>query len=280
MNVLGGRKADYIITGSWSQKAIKEAKRFGEAKVAFDGDAQGDGFMRLPRQDELELTGDAHYVHVTSNNTIKGTQFFDFPDTGNVPLVCDMSSDIFSHTFDASRFGIIYAGAQKNLGPSGVTLVAMRDDFFQSADPGDDVFTMMRYSTHIEKDSLFNTPPSFGIYLMGEVLKWIKENGGVKGMEERNKAKADLLYGFLDDNSDFFSCPVEKGSRSWMNVCFRLPSEELEAKLVAEAKEAGYIGLKGHRSVGGLRISMYNANGLDAVEDVVDFMKQFMETNG
>lgn len=271
-----GKTADYINTGSWSTKAIKEAKLFGNVNVAFDGNEVE--FKRLPKQEELKLTQGAAYVHLTSNNTIKGTQFFDFPKTDGIPLVCDMSSDIMSHVLDPKPFGLIYAGAQKNLGPSGVTLVILRDDLYQQAREG--LTTMLSYSTHVNKNSLFNTPNSFGIYFMGEVLKWIDNQGGVAAVEKVNKAKADLLYGFMDENIDFYRGAVEKESRSWMNVCMRLPGEDLEAKFVKEGREAGFNGLKGHRSVGGIRVSMYNATGLDAIEALVDFMKEFMSKNG
>ena len=276
MNFLNGGTADYINTGSWSTKAIKEAKLFGNVNVAFDGNQVE--FMRLPKQDELTLTPDAKYVHITSNNTIKGTQFFDFPNTGNVPMVADMSSDILSHRFDATPFGLIYAGAQKNLGPSGVTLVIIRDDLAKTAN--ENLTTMLKYSTHIEKNSLYNTPPTFGIFFMGEVLKWILANGGLEGMEQRNKKKADMLYGFFDENPDFFKCPVAKDSRSWMNVAFRLHSEDLEGKMISEATRNGFVGMKGHRSVGGLRISMYNATPPEHIEAVIAFMKDFMQHNG
>jgi len=277
MNFLGeGKTADYINTGVWSNKAIKEAKLFGNVNVAFDGKTVD--FMRLPTQEELVLTPDAAYVHITSNNTIKGTQFFTFPNVGNVHLIGDMSSDILSHSFDASKFSMIYAGAQKNLGPSGVTLVILRDDLLKVAREG--LTTMLSYQTHVADNSLYNTPPTFAIYLMGEVLKWVEEQGGVAGMEQRNRAKAEMLYGFFEENPEFFRCPVSPESRSWMNVCFRLPTEELEGRLINEGKAAGFIGLKGHRSVGGLRISMYNANGVEEVEATVEFMKDFMHRNG
>ncbi len=188
-----------------------------------------------------------------------------------------MSSDILSHKFDPAPFGMIYAGAQKNLGPSGVTLVILRDDFYQTA--AEDVPTMLSYKTHVDKNSLFNTPPTFAIYLMGEVLQWIMDHGGLEGMEQRNKQKAEMLYGFFSKHPDYFKCPVEETSRSWMNVCFRLPNEELEKKLIAEGKENGYIGLKGHRSVGGLRISMYNTASPEAIQDTIDFMQDFMGKN-
>ncbi|MDP8229108.1 MAG: 3-phosphoserine/phosphohydroxythreonine transaminase [Candidatus Electryoneaceae bacterium] len=277
MNFLGnGRTADYIDTGTWSTKAIKEAKLFGNVNVSFDGKTVD--FMRLPTQDELQLTEGAAYVHLTSNNTIKGTQFLTFPDTKGIPIICDMSSDIMSHVIDPAPFGMIYAGAQKNLGPSGVTLVALRDDLYQTANEG--ITSMLAYSTHITKNSLYNTPPAFGIFVMNRVLQWISENGGLVGMEKRNRTKADLLYGFMDDNSDFYRGPVDKGSRSWMNVCMRLPNEDLEKKFIAEGLVAGFNGLKGHRSVGGIRVSMYNATPPEAIEALVSFMKKFMADNG
>lgn len=276
MNFLNGGTADYINTGTWSTKAIKEAKLFGTVNVAFDGNEVD--FKRLPKQDELKLTPGAKYLHVTSNNTIKGTQFFDFPKA-DVPLVCDMSSDILSHRFDPKPFGLIYAGAQKNLGPSGVTLVVMRDDFFQTAET-ENVFTMMKYATHVEKNSLFNTPNTFGIYFMGGVLQWIDDMGGMEVMEARNREKADVLYGFIEENSDYYRCPVAEDSRSWMNVVFRLPDEEREQKFIKEGREAGFNGLKGHRSVGGCRVSMYNATPPEAIRDLVVFMKDFMQKNG
>lgn len=277
MNFLGdGKVADYINTGSWSIKAIKEAKLFGEVNIAFDGNEVE--FKRLPRQEELKLTSDAAYVHLTSNNTIKGTQFFAFPETHGVRIVADMSSDIFSHRFDPAPFGLIYAGAQKNLGPAGVTLVILHDDLYKTARGG--LTTMLQYKTHIDKNSLYNTPNTFGIYFMGLVLQWIDGMGGLDVMEKRNKDKADLLYGYMDENADFYRGTVAKDSRSWMNVCMRLPSEELEARFIAEGKATGFNGLKGHRSVGGIRVSMYNAIPVEAIKDLVAFMKDFMGKNG
>ena len=276
MNVLTKRKsADYINTGSWSTKAIKEAKLFGNVNVAFDGSS--DKFMRLPKMKEIKLSKDAEYVHITSNNTIKGTQFFKFPKTGNIPLICDMSSDIMSRTIDINQFGMIYAGAQKNLGPSGVTLVIIRDDMLKKM--SDKTPSMLNYHVHMSKNSLFNTPNTFGIYIMGEVLQWIVEHGGMRGMEERNRAKAEMLYNFMDENDDFYKGAVDKGSRSWMNICFRLPNEELEAKFALESKGARFSGLKGHRSVGGLRASIYNATSLRDVKTLITYMKAFKKRN-
>ena len=277
MNFLGwGKTADFINTGSWSEKAVKEAMLFGNVNIAFDGKEVN--YTSLPKQFDLKLTEGAAYVHLTSNNTIKGTQFFDFPNTGDVPIIADMSSDILSHRFDPKPFGLFYAGAQKNLGPSGVTLIVIRDDMLQEANDG--LTTMLSYSTHVKKNSLFNTPNTFGIFLMGRILQWIVDMGGLEAMEDRNRRKAELLYGFMDENSGFYRGTVDKESRSWMNVCMRLPEEELEAKFVTEGKTAGFNGLKGHRSVGGIRVSMYNAIPVEAIEDLVDFMKDFMAKNG
>ncbi len=277
MNFLQGGTADYINTGTWSTKAIKEAKLFGNVNVAFDGNTVE--FKRLPKQDELNLTADAKYVHITSNNTIKGTQFFDFPETNGVPMLCDASSDIMSHPLDMDKFTMIYAGAQKNLGPSGVTLVLLRDEFLQTAKT-DGLITMLKYSTHTEKDSLYNTPNTFGIYFMGEVLKWVEANGGLVGMEKMNREKADTLYGFMNESDGYYNCPIAEDSRSFMNVCFRLPNEELEAKFIKDGRAAGFNGLKGHRSVGGCRVSMYNATSPEAIKALVEFMKDFMANNG
>jgi len=271
-----GGSADYIITGSWSQKAIKEARIVAGAREA--GSSEPDGFTRVPAQGELDLDSGAAYVHLTSNNTIKGTQFFDFPDSGEVPLVADMSSDFLWRPFDANRFHLIYAGAQKNIGPSGVTAVVLRKSWLAKANDG--LPTMLRYETHSAKESLYNTPPSFAIYLVRNVLQWLKAEGGLAAAERRNRAKGDRLYGVIDDLSSFYRCPVERGSRSYMNVVFRLPSEELEARFVSDARSQGMVGLKGHRSVGGCRASIYNAMEMEGVEALAQFMEEFARTNG
>jgi phosphoserine aminotransferase len=271
-----GGSADYIITGSWSQKAIKEAGIVADARVA--GSSEESGFTRVPTPEELDLDAGAAYVHLTSNNTIKGTQFHDFPDTGAVPLVADMSSDLLWRPFDANRFGLIYAGAQKNLGPSGVTVVIVSREWVECANDG--VPTMLSYATHVAKDSLYNTPPTFAIYMMRNVLAWIKGLGGLAAMEARNRAKAARLYGVIEDHPDFYRCPVDPGSRSVMNVVWRLPSEELEARFVAEAREWGMFGLKGHRSVGGCRASIYNAMEPEGIEALAQFMVEFARVNG
>jgi phosphoserine aminotransferase len=268
--------ADYVITGSWSQKALKEAKIVAAARVAASGEV--DGFTRIPERAAYDLDPQAAYVHITSNNTIKGTQFHSFPDTGEVPLVADMSSDILWRPFDANRFHLIYAGAQKNIGPSGVTIVIIRRSWLEKANGN--LPTMLRYATFVEKESLYNTPPTFAIYMVRNVLEWVREEGGLEAMERRNRAKGDRLYGVIEAHPTFYSCPVEKSSRSYMNVVFRLPNEELEAKFVAEAKAADMVGLKGHRSVGGCRASIYNAMPQEGVDALAAFMEEFARRNG
>ncbi|MFC4599590.1 3-phosphoserine/phosphohydroxythreonine transaminase [Cohnella hongkongensis] len=277
MNLLrAGQTAAYVATGSWAKKAIEEAKLFGEVAIAASSEA--DAYKRVPSAEELKLPDHAAYVHLTSNETIEGTQWSEFPDTGSVPLVGDMSSDILCRPIDVSKFGLIYAGAQKNLGPSGVTIVLIREDLIVK--PEGAVPTMLRYSTHAKADSLYNTPPTFAIYMAGEVLKWVKANGGATGMEARNREKAALLYDRIDSSEGFYRGFAEAGSRSLMNVTFRLASEELEKQFVKESEAQGFIGLKGHRSVGGLRASIYNAVPLESVQALASFMRDFQNRNG
>jgi phosphoserine aminotransferase len=271
-----GGSADYVNTGTWSQKALKEANIIGSGRVA--ASSEEDGFTRIPKPDEYDLDPNAAYVHITSNNTIKGTQFFEFPDTGAVPLVADMSSDILWRPFDVNRFNLIYAGAQKNIGPSGVTIVILKKSWLEKANDG--LPSMLSYATHSSKDSLYNTPPTFAIYMVRNVLELLKEEGGLEAVERRNRSKGDRLYGVIEAHPDFYRCPVEPESRSYMNVVFRLPSEELEAKFVAEGKAAGMVGLKGHRSVGGCRASIYNAMPPEGVEFLARFMEEFARDNG
>jgi phosphoserine aminotransferase len=271
-----GGSADYVNTGTWSKKAIKEADIVASARIA--GSSEDDKFMRIPRHDELDLDPNAAYVHLTSNNTIAGTQWTDFPVTKGVPLVADMSSDLLWRPFDANRFHLVYAGAQKNLGPSGVTVIIIDKKWLQKANEG--LPTLLQYATHVAKESLYNTPPTFPIYMVRNVVRWVKDNGGLEGMEKRNRAKADRLYGVIQAYPDFYRCPVEESSRSVMNVVFRLPSEELEARFVAEARDAGMFGLKGHRSVGGCRASIYNAMEPEGVETLARFMEEYAEKNG
>ena len=269
-----GATADYVNTGSWSKKAIKEGKFFGNVNIA--GSSADDGFTWVPR--ELSLTPGAAYVHVTSNNTIAGTQMFDFPDTGDVPLVSDMSSDFLSRRMDFSRFALVYAGAQKNIGPSGVTAIVIRRSWVEES-AKQEVPTLLSYATHIGKDSLFNTPPCLPIYVVGLVMKWIKRNGGLEGVEKTNRAKASILYDIIDDSDGFYRGVARRDSRSLMNVTFRLPDEELEKKFVADGAQRNLIGLKGHRSVGGCRASIYNAMTMEGVEALADFMRSFRKAN-
>ena len=267
--------ADYVVTGAWSQKAVKEAKRVGGVKIAATTEAGN--FSRVPTQQELTLDPNAAYVHYTTNNTIFGTEFHYVPEVGNVPLVADASSDIFSGPMDVSKFGVIYAGAQKNLAPSGVTLVIIREDLLKrtpSALP-----TMLQYTTHAENGSMYNTPPTFTIYVMGLVLKWLLKNGGLAAMNAANQRKADTLYAEID-RTGFYTGHAEAGSRSRMNVTFRLPSEDLEKRFANEATAAGLDGLKGHRSVGGMRASIYNAFPEAGVDALVQFMREFAKKHG
>jgi phosphoserine aminotransferase len=268
-------KADYIITGSWSKKALKEAKRTGATNVA--ASTESENFTRIPKQEELKLDPDASYVHFTSNNTIYGTEWQSEPETGNVPLVCDASSDILSKKIDVSKYGVIYAGAQKNMGPSGVTMVIIRKDLLERS--SDSLHTMLNYKIHSENGSLYNTPSTVGIYIIGLVAKWLIKNGGLEAMHRVNREKAGLLYKCFDESNGFFKGHAAPDSRSIMNVTFRLPSEDLEKKLIAETTAAGFDGLKGHRSVGGLRASIYNAFPKKGVEELVDFLKVFKSKN-
>lgn len=272
----GGSPA-YINTGAWSKKAIKEAKNLHPGtRVLMDTESDG-LFTSVPSTGEVKVPADTPYLHITSNNTIFGTQWAEFPDSGDVPLIVDMSSDIFSRKLDISKFGMIYAGAQKNLGPSGVTLVIIRDDLIERCP--DSIPTMVKYKTHVAKGSMFNTPPVFSIFILKLVIDWMKENGGLGKMEEVNIKKGELLYGIMDEMQGFYRGTAEKNSRSLMNVTMRLPSEDLEKQFIAEAASAGFHGLKGHRSVGGIRVSMYNALPLEGIEKLVAFMGEFAGKN-
>ncbi len=274
MNLLGGTKnATYLNTGTWSKKAIKEAHLFGNISVPFS--SEEDTFNRVPKQEEYTVADNSEYLYFVSNNTIYGTQFHDIPQTKTL-LVSDMSSDILSRSIDVSKFGIIFAGAQKNLGPAGVTLVIIRDDLL--ARTPDNTPTMLSYKTHADKGSMFNTPPCFAIYVVGEVLKWLLGQGGVEAIEIKNREKATLLYAAID-SSDYYKGHAEKESRSFMNIPFTLPTKELEAQFIAEAAASGLKGLKGHRSIGGCRASIYNAFPKEGVEKLVLFMKEFEKQN-
>jgi len=275
MNLLGpGKVADYVVTGGWSEKALAEAKRIGEARVAATTE-KDKKFTRVPKQSELDLKDDAAYVHITTNNTLFGTQWHYTPEV-KAPLVGDMSSDFLWKPTDIKPYSLIYAGAQKNIGPSGVTVVIIKKSLVAAARK--DIPVIFRYETHAKANSLYNTPPTFGIYLVRNVLAVTKEIGGLAEIERRNRKKGDLLYGAIDANADFYRAPVEKESRSYMNVVFRLPTEELEKKFVADAAKKNMVGLAGHRDTGGIRASLYNAVPVESVERLVAFMADFKKS--
>ncbi len=270
-----GKPAVYIDTGTWASNAIKQARILGKNVIVAAGSEDRE-YTYIPR--DFAVPPEAAYLHITSNNTIRGTQWHDFPETGGVPVISDMSSDIFSRTFDPRPFGLIYAGAQKNVGPAGVTLVIVRDDMLARVPK--DLPTMLQYTTFAEKKSMFNTPPCFAVYVVGLVTKWLEETiGGVAKMEASNREKARLLYSCLDDGG-FYRGTARPDSRSQMNVTFRLPTPELEEQFIREATTSGFGGLKGHRSVGGCRASLYNAVSIEAVQALVAFMKEFAEKHG
>ena len=276
MNLLpAGGSADYIVTGAWGQKAVKEAKKVGGVKIA--ASSESDNFARLPTQAELTLDPNAAYVHMTSNNTIFGTEFHWLPEVGSVPLVSDMSSDIFSRPIDIAKHAVIYAGAQKNLAPAGVTLVIIREDMLTRSPSS--LHTMLNYAVHAENQSLYNTPPVFAIYVMRLVMTWLLKNGGLEAADTSNARKADKLYAEID-RTGYYSGHAHKDCRSRMNVTFKLRSEELEKKFAKEATAAGLDGLKGHRSVGGMRASIYNAFPEAGVDALVQFMQEFERKNG
>ena len=268
-NLLRGKAvADYVNTGEWSKKAIKAAAGFTEVNVA--ATAADRSFTYVPAFDGWQLSDDASYVHYTANETIGGVEFGWVPETGDVPLICDMSSNILSRPVDVSRYGLIYAGAQKNIGPAGLTIVIIREDLIGLASPP----AMLDYATHAKADSMYNTPPTYGIYIAGLVFKHLLETGGVAAAEERNIVKADLLYGHIDA-SDFYANPVEPADRSRMNVPFTLAESGLDAAFLAGATERGLVQLKGHRSVGGMRASLYNAMPIEGVQCLVDYLSEF-----
>ncbi|HSO83331.1 3-phosphoserine/phosphohydroxythreonine transaminase [Thiocapsa sp.] len=276
MNLLrGAASADYLNTGSWSKKAISEARRYGQVHVAASTEAER--FTRAPGQDELTLSDDAAYVHYTPNETIEGVEFPYVPDVGDKPLVADMSSTILSRPIDVSRFGLIYAGAQKNIGPAGLVIVIVREDLLGRTLPATP--TMLDYKVQADNDSMYNTPPTYAWYLAGLVFEWLKGLGGLEAMGKINARKAELLYKTIDD-SGFFKNPVEPASRSWMNVPFTLANPELDDTFIKEAKAANLTTLKGHRSVGGMRASIYNAMPMEGVEALVGFMQEFERKHG
>jgi len=276
MNLLtSGATADYIDSGSWAEKAIKEAKRVGTVNVA--ATTKGENYSRVPRQDELKLTPGAAYVHMTSNNTIEGTEYKELPAVGDVPLVSDTSSDMFSRPIDISRHALIYSGAQKNMGPAGVTVVIVRDDLLQRSSKS--LPTMLNYAVHAENGSMYNTPPAFAVYALGLVMKWLIANGGLTAIAKTNERKAAKLYSEVD-RTGFYRGTADRGCRSLMNVTFRLGTEDLEKQFIKESAAAGLDGLKGHRSVGGMRASIYNAFPEDGVDALVGFMREFERTRG
>ena len=275
MNLMKTGKADYIVTGQFSGKAYKEAQKFGDAHLA--ATTKDENFTRIPRQEELDLRPDADYVHICYNNTIFGTKWDYIPETGNVPLVADMSSCILSEPVDVTKFGLIYAGAQKNVAPAGLTIVIAREDLL-TEDLDKSVPTMCNYATMVANESMYNTPPCYPIYVCGLVLKWIKNLGGLEAMKKINEDKAALLYDCLE-NSKFFSNPNDVASRSMMNVTFRAEDEEINAKFVKEATAAGFANIKGHRSVGGMRASIYNAMPTEGVAALCEFIKKFEAEN-
>ncbi len=276
MNFLaGGKTADYTKTGTWSNKAVADAEKFGSVNTVFDG--KEGGYSSLADATTLKVNEGSQYFHMTSNETIGGIQWKNWPETGNVPLICDMSSDILSRPVPVEKFGMIYAGAQKNLGPSGATVVIIRDDLVEKCP--DSLPAYMNYKTHAKANSLYNTPPVFPIYVINLVLKRMLANGGLDGMVAHNKNKSDLLYSTIENSNGYYTSPVDKNYRSDMNVVFRMPTEELEKKFINEAEALQMFGLKGHRSVGGCRASIYNSMTVEGVETLTSFMKSFAAKN-
>jgi phosphoserine aminotransferase len=284
---LPGKPVDVLHTGAWTAKAIGELKKGFPHHIA--ASTESEKFARLPRPGEIQFSPGASYIHLCTNNTIEGTQWTAIPETGNVPIVADMSSDIASRSIDVKKFGLIFAGAQKNLGPSGVTVVILRKDLAERADKN--LPTLLQYRIHIKEKSLYHTPPTFAVYVVGLVLEWIESLGGISAIQKRNEAKAKLLYDAIESSGSFYRCPVEQSSRSKMNVVFRVAGgdgrskaatdmEEIEKQFAKEAAAAGLAGTPGHRSVGGMRISLYNAVTLEAVEALTGFMREFQRIHG
>jgi phosphoserine aminotransferase len=279
MNLLvPGKPVDVLHTGMWTSKAIAELKKGIPYRLAASTEAEK--FTRLPRKDEIQISPDASYVHICTNNTIEGSEWNELPETGGVPLVADASSNILSKPIDVSKFGVIFAGAQKNLGPSGATVVIVRKDLAERADKN--LPTVMQYRTHIKEKSLYHTPPTFAVYIIGLVLEWIESEGGAVAMAKRNDTKAKTLYDAIDNSGGYYTGPIEKASRSKMNVTFRVAggNEEIEKKFAKESAAAKLVGLAGHRSIGGMRASLYNAVTQDAVDGLVSFMGEFKRKNG
>jgi phosphoserine aminotransferase len=270
-----GKVGAYVHSGSWAEKAIQEAQLIGETAIAAQSKP---GLLNMPALADIQIPDRAAYLHITSNETIAGTQYHEYPVTQEVPLIADMSSDILSHPFDVSQFRLIYAGAQKNLGPSGVTVVIIREDLAERSNK--QLPTIFRYSTHVKNDSLYNTPPAYSVYIVNLVLKWLKRLGGLPAVEQRNREKSDLLYNVFDNSGGFYEGMAAKESRSTMNVTWKLQDEELEKQFIKEFPTHGFIGLKGHRSVGHLRASIYNAVPYEACQALADFLVDFQRRNG
>lgn len=270
------QRADYIVTGAWGQKAVAEATHYARVNVAASSEA--DGFRSIPARASWRLSGDAAYVHYTANETIHGVEFSDIPEVGDVPLVVDASSDILSRPFDVSRVALLYAGAQKNIGPSGLVIMVVRDDLLARCPPN--IAKILNYSVHAANRSLLNTPPTFAWYLAGLVFKWLKAQGGVAAMGEINRRKSELLYGAIDGSGGFYTNPVHASARSWMNIPFTLPDPSLEAAFLVESRDAGLLALKGHKLVGGMRASLYNAMPYEGVVALTDFMADFARRHG
>jgi phosphoserine aminotransferase len=277
MNLMGpGGSCDMTLTGAWAKKAYADAKKIGTVNLAYDG--TDEKFMNLPKAADMKASAGSAYFHMTSNETIGGVQWPDFPDTGDVPLVCDMSSDFVSRRIPVEKFGLIYAGAQKNAGPAGTSIVIIREDLLERC--SDQLPAYLNYATHAPKDSMYNTPPVFPIYMINKTLTWLEKLGGLEAAEKMANDRSALIYGAMAENADFYNCPVNEACRSKMNIVFRLPSEDLEKKFVAEALAEGMSGLKGHRSVGGCRASVYNAMPVAGAQALADFMAAFAKANG
>jgi phosphoserine aminotransferase len=276
MNLLkDGKSGEYVHTGSWATKAFKDGGKVGAVRTIWSGEAEE--FVRMPKPDEIEVSSDAAYVHITSNETIGGIEMVDLPNTGDVPLVADMSSHIMSRPADFSKIALAYGGAQKNLGPAGVAFVVMRKDLIEQCN--EDLPAYLSYKIHSKKGSLYNTPPVFGIYMIGLTLEWVDKEGGLAEMEKRAIKRSELIYNSIEESGGWYRCPMDKATRSRMNVCFRLPTPDLEKKFIAEALAEGMSGLKGHRSVGGCRASMYNAMPVEGAEKLAAFMAEFKKNN-
>ncbi len=270
-----GKTAEYVYTGTWSKKALKESEKLGPTRIIWSGEKEN--LTRMPSADEIVCGSDAAYLHITSNETIGGIEFQEYPDTGDVPFVADMSSHIMSRPVDFNKLDVVYAGAQKNIGPAGSTLIIIRKDILENSNDG--LNSYLSYKTHAPKESLYNTPPVFAIYMMKLTLDWVKDVGGLEEMEKRAIKRSSLVYDIIDQSDGWYRSPVDKATRSRMNVVFRLPTEDLEKKFIAEALAADMSGLKGHRSVGGCRASMYNSMRMEGAEQLAQFMTDFKKGN-